>query len=87
MLLLSIILGRTLGKVGIKVLRLIFKILCKKYVKSNEELADEERKRIEDLAAIGIDVHSNDILTDLKVGPLRDYYKKSMKEYKDFLQF
>lgn len=34
----------------------------------------------------GIDVFSDDLLVDLKMGPLKDYYKKAFQEYKDFLK-
>lgn len=35
---------------------------------------------------MGIDSFSNDIIQDFKVGPLQDYYKKSLNEWLEFVE-
>jgi hypothetical protein len=48
-----------------------------KYVKTKEEQDEAEKIRLDDMSKKGIDVFSDDLLVDLKMGPLKDYYKKA----------
>lgn len=66
----------------------IFRICSKKEEEETEEQRAEREKQeyLKELQEMGIDCFSNDILADLKVGPLQDYYRKALKEWQEFVE-
>ena len=78
------ILKLTVGAVLSKLFGALFKIFCFCCIKSQAKI-DEEAAHKKDLdKAKGLDVHSQDILTDFRIGPLNDKFTKSRKELKKF---
>ena len=49
--------------------------------RDSAQLEEEKANYLKELAEQGIESFSEDILADLKVGPLQDYYKKAYKEW------
>ena len=72
----------------IKLGRMIFKRAFKGtlLVKTEEQEIEDEKKRLDEMQKQGLDVFCDDILLDLKMGPLKDYYQKAYQEYMDFLK-
>ena len=74
LLIVGFILRQTLGLILGKILEALFKLLCCCCKKSEADLEKEAQHKKDLARAAGLDVFSNDILTDFRLGALSDKF-------------
>ena len=84
LIILYYILKLTVGALLKKIFGACFKICCFCCVKSQAKIDKEKAEQKALAQAKGLDVHSQDILTDFRIGPLNDKFNKSRKELNKF---